>query len=98
MSRSIRNRHAGYRAKEEPICVIIMECDVDDPFRSHGAIIMEQYPSDSPEQVMERGKALADGGKYGRVWTGTVRDITLVPPTPLEDNNDNAKPLEGAEA
>lgn len=74
----MRRRHEGCRSKDEPILVIITESDIDDPLRSHGAIIMEQYPSDAPEQVMKRAQMFADGGKYGRVWIGKVEALSEV--------------------
>jgi hypothetical protein len=67
------------RTKNEPIMVMICEHDTDDPFRSTGAIIMEQYARISPEEVMERAKNFADSGKYGRVWIAKLTDITTIP-------------------
>jgi len=65
-------RHSGYRRKDEPIRVIIFEHDIDDPLRSSGAIIMEQYAADSPEQTMDRAQGFADSRKHGRVWVGDI--------------------------
>lgn len=73
-------RHSGFRSKGEPIRIIIFEHDVDDPLRSSGAIIMEQYAADSPEQSMDRAQGFADSGKHGRVWVGDIKveDMLLV--------------------
>lgn len=60
--------------------MIVMEHDVDDPFRSSGAIIMEQYTALSPEQVMEKAQQLANGGKYGRIWTATLKELVQTDP------------------
>lgn len=60
--------------KGEPINVIIVEHDVDDPFRSSGAIIMEQYTRNSPEEVRERARMMASSGKYGRVWVAELKE------------------------
>lgn len=61
---------------------LVAERDVDDPFRSNGAIIFEQYTHDDELAVEDRAKGLAKSGKYGRVWLGSVRvaDLRLVDP------------------
>ena len=74
------SRHnQGYRAKDDPMLVIICEHDIDDPLRSSGAIIMEQYTANAPDQVMDRAKMFADGGKYGRVWVGEICNLNEIP-------------------
>ncbi len=65
-------RRGGHRNRGESIFVLICESDVDDPLRSHGAIIFEQYTMDSEEEVRERAQCFANGHKYGRVWLGKV--------------------------
>lgn len=76
----LRSRPRGYRARSEEILVIVSEHDTDDPLLSSGAIIMEQYTANSPDQVMDRAKMFADGGKYGRIWVGRIEQLTRVPP------------------
>lgn len=70
----------GWRGAAEPILVIICERDVDDPFRSCGAIVFEQYTSLSPEQVREQARMLANGGKYGKVWTANLYGFVEIEP------------------
>jgi len=52
----------------DAIWFIICEHDTDNPFKSDGAIIMEQYTKQDSDSVKERAKSLANSGKYGRVW------------------------------
>lgn len=84
----------------DSIWFIIVEHDSANPFTSDGAIIWEQYTKVDTDSVMERAQTLANGGKYGRVWmlSANEKDACLILPKPPKDNNDNAKPLEGAEA
>lgn len=73
-------RRGGCRGKGEPLSVIICEHDCDDPLRSHGAIILEQYTCDSELEVEERAMMFAKSGKHGRVWMAHIKvdDLKLV--------------------
>lgn len=66
------------RGKLDPIVVIVCEHDIDDPLRSSGAIMFEQYTRLDQEQVIELARSLAHGGKYGRVWTAKLDDLVEV--------------------
>jgi len=72
------------------IAFIVTEHDIDDPFRSHGAIIMEQYTKNDSEAVLERAQMFADGGKYGRVWYGHISADLLVPVLPANPIKEQA--------
>ena len=84
-------RHSGYRRKDENILVMIFEHDIDDPLRSSGAIIMEQYVADSPEQVMDRAQGFADSGKHGLIWVGEVNPVELRQVRPINDTPDSVE-------
>ena len=59
------------------IGVIVCERDIDDPFRSTGAIIFEQYTNLDAEQVFEKAQQFAESGRYGNVWFGRIDPTEL---------------------
>lgn len=62
------NRLTYGRRYGDSVWLIIVEHDIDNPFKSDGAIIMEQYTKIDTDTVKERAQNFANGGKYGRVW------------------------------
>ena len=66
----------------DAIWFIIVERDTDSPFRSDGAILMEQYTKVDLDAVQERAQGFANSGRYGRVWMGSIneRDCSEVLP------------------
>ena len=68
----------------DSIWFIITEHDGHNPFKSDGAIIMEQYTKLDTDSVKKRAQMLANGRKYGRVWMASVNenDCCEILPTP----------------
>jgi len=53
--------------KNAEFFVLVTEHDTDDPFKSHGAILMETYTrSASLEEAIERAEQV--GEKYGKAY------------------------------
>lgn len=66
----------------DSVWLIVCEHDTDNPWKSDGAIIMEQYTKLDTDTIQERAQGFANSGKYGRVWMVSFNeaDCALVKP------------------
>lgn len=69
----------------DSVWLIILEHDTNNPFKSDGSIIMEQYTKLAPEEVQERAQSLADAGAHGRVWMVSFNEKDCVEVKPAKE-------------